>query len=139
MEFGLGFWDTMEPCDKAANCVVGYPTGHKIKIMEGCDNSSVWFNSTDIANYLVQDKKWTPTFQHIMKEEHFIEEQGYVIGKAEAAYKTRLFALNESIMLLKRKLTYVSLEFTIMIAKAAKISRKVDWAKLIFSNLIRFL
>ena len=54
--------------------------------------------------------------------------------KAEPTYITRLFAINESLML-KKKLTYASLELLVVIARAKKASGQVYWARLVFSNL----
>ena len=37
--------------------------------------------------------------------------------------------------MLKKKLTYASLELLVVIARAEKASGRVDWARLVFSNL----
>ena len=91
-------------------------------------------NNMSASDTLAETKGWSKNIQHMMKEDHATKDQGYSIARAEPAYTARLFAINESLML-KKKLTYASLELLVVIARAEKTSGRVDWARLVFSNV----
>ena len=132
------FISNMQPYNKTADHLTGEVRGTAIVIAENVVADALTLNNMNALDILEESKGWSKNIRHMMKEDHVTKDQGYSIAKAEPSYITRLFAINESLML-KKKLTYASLELLVVIARAEKASGRVDWARLVFSNLKREL
>ena len=109
----------MQPYNKIADHLMGEVKKALIVIAENIVADALALNNMNALDTLDESKGWSKNLQHMIKEDHVTKDQGYSIAKAEPTYITRLFAINENLML-KKKLTYASLELLVVIAKAEK-------------------
>ena len=128
----------IQPYNKSADYVAATVQGVRIEIVENIVADALALSDNNAPGTSTEPNGWMKSLQHIMKEDHFTKDQGFSIVKSEPTYTTRLFAINET-LILKKKLTYASLELLVIITRVEKASGRVDWTKLVFSNFKREL